>query len=219
MCRYPECNNKNRYKDLCHKHYMVEYHQRVNLKNDPNLTYNGLPRKRSRNLGFINPNGSGTYISEHPCKNGHLSTRYTKNGACTVCTKANHTKYRQKLGKLKSKEQLKKRYEQQPWLFLYYNAKQRAKSKNLPFNVTAEYIKSIWPKDSICPITKLKLSNTRGSGKWASNSASLDRIDPTKGYIVGNVAVISMLANITKSYCNDPTIFENIVIYLKNNSP
>lgn len=80
------------------------------------------------------------------------------------------------------------------------NARQRAKDKNLAFNIDHNYIRSITP--SHCPIfnTKLEWSVQRGNGhRSLPNSPSLDRIDPSKGYVKGNVWIISNRANAIKN--------------------
>lgn len=58
----------------------------------------------------------------------------------------------------------------------------------------AAYVKSIAPER--CPVFGVKFI-PKGSGfsKW---SPSIDKIDPKKGYVVGNVQVISVLANCMK---------------------
>lgn len=83
---------------------------------------------------------------------------------------------------------------------MFRKAYERAKAKNLPFNIDNEYIRSIIP--SHCPIFGMPLewSILRGnSHNTLPNSPSLDRIDPTKGYIKGNVWIISQKANQIKS--------------------
>jgi hypothetical protein len=70
-------------------------------------------------------------------------------------------------------------------------AKQRAKKKQLPFDLDEEYLKSIIPDK--CPV--LGVSLKRGVGKFDSCSPSLDRIVPELGYVKGNVRVISDRAN------------------------
>jgi hypothetical protein len=77
--------------------------------------------------------------------------------------------------------------------------KYRAKSENLPFNLTKEDI-SI---PEICPVLGIRL--VRAEGRLTQNSPSLDRIIPALGYVKGNVWVISMKANTMK---NSATIEE-----------
>lgn len=50
-----------------------------------------------------------------------------------------------------------------------------------------------------CPITGLELRISIGSKGFEDFSPSVDRKDPSKGYIKGNVGVISMRANRLKS--------------------
>jgi len=79
-------------------------------------------------------------------------------------------------------------------------ARTRAKNKSLPFDIDYDYIRSIIP--SHCPIfgVPLEWSASRGSKKGAlPNSPSLDRIDPSKGYVKGNVWIISHRANQIKN--------------------
>lgn len=73
------------------------------------------------------------------------------------------------------------------------SAKERAKKKNLDFNIE---LSDIFIPD-FCPILGIELF--KGNNKVRKNSPSLDRIDPTMGYVKGNVQVISNLANTMKS--------------------
>jgi hypothetical protein len=81
------------------------------------------------------------------------------------------------------------------------SARKRAKIKNLPFDIDQEYVRSLVV--SHCPVFGMPLEwsalcgNHRGG---SANSPSLDRIDPTKGYVKGNVWIISNKANTFKSY-------------------
>jgi hypothetical protein len=58
----------------------------------------------------------------------------------------------------------------------------------------AAYVKSIAPAK--CPVFGRKFTE-RGAG-FSPWSPSIDKIDPAKGYVRGNVQVISMLANAMK---------------------
>lgn len=95
---------------------------------------------------------------------------------------------------------------------LYDNAKTRANRRGLSFDLTVEDI--IIPE--ICPILEIPLfTGTKGN---YNNSPSLDRIDNTKGYIKGNVAVISSLANSMKNQATFKQLYtfqKNILNYCK----
>lgn len=79
------------------------------------------------------------------------------------------------------------------------SAKTRAKKKNVPFDLTEEDI--FVPE--FCPVLGIPL---KVSDKCStSNSPSLDRIIPEKGYVKNNIVVISHKANTIK---NDATIDE-----------
>ena len=72
-------------------------------------------------------------------------------------------------------------------------AKMRANKKGMQFNIAISDI--IIPE--FCPVLGIKLGlNNR---KPSDNSPTLDRIDNSKGYVKGNVMVISHRANIIKS--------------------
>ena len=73
-------------------------------------------------------------------------------------------------------------------------ARDRARQKGIPFNLIVEDLMEIWPEDNLCPIMKIPLIKNKG-GIQGKNSPSLDRIIPEKGYIKGNVQIISNLAN------------------------
>jgi hypothetical protein len=68
---------------------------------------------------------------------------------------------------------------------------------NVDFNLTSKYLKKIFPKDNKCPITGLnfQFGYTNKEKINKNNSPSLDRIIPSKGYVIGNVMVISDLMN------------------------
>lgn len=74
--------------------------------------------------------------------------------------------------------------------------KSRAKKSGIPFNI--DHTDLILPE--VCPVLGIKIERKieEGSGYWDCNP-SVDRIDPKKGYIKGNVRVISHRANLLKS--------------------
>lgn len=76
---------------------------------------------------------------------------------------------------------------------LMYAAKQRAASVGVPFDLTIEDI--VIPER--CPVLGTPL--VRGKAKASDQSPSIDRLDPTRGYVRGNIAVISWRANRIKN--------------------
>ena len=98
----------------------------------------------------------------------------------------------------KSRSQLKSRENNRIGHALY-KAERRAKQKKVPFDLSAEYLEEIFPKDNLCPVFGLSLEWGGGSDEASrDNSPSLDRIVPELGYVEGNVVWISNRANILK---------------------
>jgi len=76
------------------------------------------------------------------------------------------------------------------------NARSRALVKNVPFNITQEYLRSI--ATDRCPVFNIEFKWGRsklGKGKRNDSTPELDCIIPELGYVVGNVAFISGRAN------------------------
>ena len=108
---------------------------------------------------------------------------------------------------LEKKRIYRKEYaDKNPEFKLYWNSKSRAKKKEFDFNLTVDDI--YIPK--VCPLIGIPLFS--GGGVIIDNSPSLDRIDSKKGYIKGNVWVISHKANTMKS---DATL-EELELLAKN---
>jgi len=78
-------------------------------------------------------------------------------------------------------------------------AKSRAKKNNLPFNLELGDI--VIP--DICPLLGIKIKSTEVRN--SPNNPSLDKIIPEKGYIKGNIWIISNRANTLK---NDASLQE-----------
>lgn len=96
-----------------------------------------------------------------------------------------------------------------PIKYMLKDAKKRAKAKGLEFNIEASDM--VIPE--YCPITLLKL--VVNSGTMKPNSPTLDRINNDKGYIKGNVAVISNRANAMKRDAYYDEIYR-LLIYMEN---
>jgi hypothetical protein len=86
--------------------------------------------------------------------------------------------------------------------WLWYICKARAVKNDIEFNIKPSDI--IVPKK--CPVLGIPLKmNTMTAG---DNSATVDRINPNKGYIKGNIVVISHRANKIKSNATSEEIYK-----------
>lgn len=90
---------------------------------------------------------------------------------------------------------------------MFYAAKQCHKNNGTPFDLTS--YKDI-PYTETCPIFGWKL--VIGGGQ---RSPSMDKIDPAKGYTIGNIIVVSQLANQIKSNATPSQIAQVAKFYEK----
>ena len=118
---------------------------------------------------------------------------YAKNSAkINAAAKAYYAKNKDKVQEYK-----KKLLAERPVRMMLYGAKRRAKITGMVFDISVEDIQI----PEFCPVLGIKL----GRGGDRSNSPSIDRIDNSKGYVKGNVIVISHRANCLK---RDATLLE-----------
>jgi hypothetical protein len=82
-----------------------------------------------------------------------------------------------------------------PRIGLLRGARERAKRLGLPCTLTREDIYV----PNYCPVLGIPLANNWGGGRQADSSPTIDRIDNTRGYVLGNIIVISWKANRIKS--------------------
>jgi len=107
----------------------------------------------------------------------------------------------------------KKVYDNNPISRMLMNSKsrsQQSKRGKLEFNITAADV----PIPKICPILKIPL--VLGKANDYKYAPSIDRIDSSKGYIKGNVRVVSAMANRMKSNASKEqcrAFAENIMKY------
>ena len=133
-----------------------------------------LPKTRADAIA----QGAEFYFTGKPCKNGHIVPRHTS-GNCPECLKGAH---------------VRRQIDYRTWMF---NAKKaNAKKRGIEFTITLDDL--VIP--DICPVLGIKLNRSPDS-KHAGNAPTIDRIDPSKGYAAGNIAVISHRANRKKQDC------------------
>ena len=123
---------------------------------------------------------------------------------CKLCIRAYNKKWHKTLGKnyyIEHKEilnaQSRAHRGRNPEKRLWLSARTRARLKNLPFNIQVGSI--VIPKR--CPALGIVLQSPVGkeATRAVDSSPSLDRFKPELGYVMGNVFVVSRLANIIKN--------------------
>lgn len=78
--------------------------------------------------------------------------------------------------------------------YMLHRIKRRAKEASVRFNLTIDDI--VIP--TYCPVFGLKLKH--GKGRSHGTSPTVDRINAKRGYVKGNVAIISHFANSLKGF-------------------
>ena len=141
--------------------------------------------------------------------NWPLNRRNQNKWQCKPCAKAFESA-RWKIYNAKQAPYKKEWYKKNLKRHILKRAKGRSKEQNVPFNLTEEDI--IIPE--ICPVLGIKIEVGEGS-KPSPNSPTLDKLIPEKGYVKGNVNIISHKANTIK---NDATLeeLEKVTSWLKN---
>ncbi|MDB9796140.1 hypothetical protein OAB44_01945 [Pelagibacteraceae bacterium] len=106
----------------------------------------------------------------------------------------------------------KKRYRKDSSAIILAAIKTKCKLKKIKFDIDRNYLKSIMPKDMICPVMKKKMYIGE---KYHKYSPTIDRIIPSTGYVKGNVIVVSRIANMIKTDANVEQIEQVYNFYKK----
>lgn len=103
-------------------------------------------------------------------------------------------------------------------------SKKRARAVNLDFNLDKEYLDHLFyeTQKEKCDITSIPLLLIKEADVGTlKNTASIDRIDNSKGYIKGNVRFVCLGLNYLKNRRPDKEVFDlldNILIHYKSRS-
>lgn len=99
----------------------------------------------------------------------------------------------------------------------FCNLKENAKIRNLEFSITLEDVWNLFlEQNRKCALSKVDIRFATNS-KDKLGTASLDRIDSSKGYIDGNIQWVHKLVNIMKQDMTDEEFINWCKIIAKNN--
>lgn len=88
-------------------------------------------------------------------------------------------------------------------LDFFHNIKRGAKARKHLFKISIEYIWDLYEKQNRkCALSGIDLKFSRNKKKDKTGTASLDRIDSSKGYIEGNVQWVHKTVNMMKNKLN-----------------
>lgn len=97
---------------------------------------------------------------------------------------------------------------------MFTGAKQRALKEGLPFDIELDDCKI----PDVCPVLGIPFDLGEKDGQRLDASPSLDKFVPEKGYVKGNVAVISWLANRIKTNAKASDVMKVALWMQKNES-
>lgn len=101
---------------------------------------------------------------------------------------------------------------QERWL----GARDRAKNKNITFDITKEDLKNLWDKQQgLCAISKIPMTYFIDSGRIFTN-LSIDQINPHLGYTKDNIQLVCMAVNQMKSDMSIDELYMFCEAILKN---
>lgn len=169
---------------------------------NPESRYSPLSEEEKQVRQKARDAGENWYFFPRPCPQGHISKKTTTTSQCYQCHYED--------GKRRDKERLKA----EPWLTCFYSARERSQQLGIEFDLTQQDLRSLWPADGKCPVLGIELRC--GDRKMHDGSPSLDRIHPDGGYVRGNVAIISYLANRIKQNVRDPEVFFRLGAWMRN---
>ena len=100
------------------------------------------------------------------------------------------------------------------WRHLLASAKRRRGVTMTPANLAELYEQ----QDKRCALTGVELTFIHGSGQVWTN-VSIDRIDNTKGYELGNVRLVTYAANVARNSMSDAVFLAFCRRFLQHQSP
>lgn len=106
----------------------------------------------------------------------------------------------------RSNQSLKRSRVERPDRHIFFRLRVKCKRENIPFDLNMEDI--IIP--NLCPLLNIPLNIHENGSSF--DTPSVDRIDPSKGYVKGNVWIISSLANRMKQNANK----DQLITFAKN---
>lgn len=157
------------------------------------------------------------------CKAEKPLTEYNKcsarkDGYHNECKACVHDRYKEDPNGIKKREAATIKWKQENpkglWVhWAVHRAKRRAKVKHVPFNLTSRDLLPLVP--DACPVFGTPFVFAGNASGGIETSPSIDRIDPKKGYVIENIAIISLKANAIKNAYSAGELMQ-VALWLKD---
>lgn len=139
--------------------------------------------------------------------------RSEKNGRGHFCSLSHAVSYGNKVKPRHNVKHLRKGSESDDFSpFRWFMNVIRQRKNRKVFDVNLSDLKEQWEKQNgICPYTGWTMPLPTNSGGYKGcnhNQASVDRIDPDKGYVKGNIQFTCLMANYAKHRFHESKMFE-----------
>lgn len=128
--------------------------------------------------------------------------------------KDRYTKHCRECHKETSRLNRERRYKDDPFREKHYNLKSSANWQNVPYDLDADYLKSIW--NGKCAVFGCDIL-IKTDRRNAMNHAEVDKINPGLGYVRGNVQWVCHRANRLKDNATIEEL-EMVLANMKRNS-
>lgn len=153
--------------------------------------------------------------------NKDKTKKYGVGGECKPCaTKTSHTYYLKNVDSIKTKVSIYRqsyvpRHTRQIDSRLRNLCTTARQRKNKEFNITETDLFDLWGKqEGLCAYTKLPMLATSNQ----FNTVSLDRIDSSIGYVVGNIQLVCTAINKMKQEYSEELFIKLCHLVSQNNS-
>lgn len=143
-----------------------------------------------------------------PVANKKLGKVY-KSSQCRKCRQKNkREQMRRRAGRLGlSLSANRRRSPAHRWQRVLSNIRVRCKEKNVECDIDRAYLEELLEaQGDVCALTGWPLWKSEGS--FEANSLTVDRLDPTRGYVRGNVRLVTFQANAARGPWDDAQLLK-----------
>ena len=191
--------------------FIVGHSARI-TKYDMINNYNSPDIKTCTHCGIAKPTKDNFYYKTYTSKTtGQKYTRYRPE--CIECSKKHTSSYIEENAELVSSK--KKAVREKLKTDIRHHVQEKIatwrKASCVPSDLTVDYLVNLYEQqDGYCYYFREKMIFGWIDGKVHHNSLSLDKLDPDKGYVQGNVVWCTYLANTMKQNMNEQQFYNAI---------